>query len=66
MKTYYLDHDYRKDPPEGKPHCIRCQKAIKDPAKAVKVHMVDDWNVAEGGDLLIGKDCWKKILKESK
>jgi hypothetical protein len=62
MKTYQLDPDYRKTPDTTKPFCIRCQKPV-DPNKAVKVEMADEWTVKEGGALLIGRDCWKKITK---
>lgn len=59
---YYLDPDYRKNPPKDKVYCVRCQKAIKDPAKAIKVTVIDDWFVTEGGTSLIGANCWKKIV----
>lgn len=49
-QTYYLDPDYRKDVPEGAENwCARCQKVIKDTAKAVKVVVnYDNWEVTEG------------------
>lgn len=47
---YYLDPDYRKDVKDGvEVWCARCQKEIKDTAKAVKVVVnYDNWDVTEG------------------
>lgn len=71
---YYLDPDYRKEPPKDVPFCIRCQKPIKNVLTAVRVKMVDDWRVYQcdeksvtkddKGTLLIGPDCWKKITEQ--
>lgn len=64
MKTYYLDPDYRKMSDTSKPFCVRCQKEIKDPSKAVKVTLIaDGFHVREGGSDLIGKNCWKFVKK---
>ena len=66
MTAFYLDPDFRRDAPEEGPYCVRCQKRIADISKAV--HVTVDWNtwmVTEGGDDLMGHDCWAKI-SESK
>lgn len=60
----YLDPDFRPKPPKDKPYCCRCQKAIKDTAKAVRVSVDwDTWETKLGGDLLLGPDCFKIISK---
>lgn len=60
-KVYYLDPDYRLEPPKHGAYCIRCQRPIFSTTDAVLVSYVDDFNVVLGGMYLIGKDCWKKI-----
>jgi hypothetical protein len=66
MKGYPLDPDFRKDAPKDRPFCVRCQKEVKDPAKAVKVTVNwDTWQVTEGGNELMGMDCWRAITKEN-
>lgn len=60
-RKYQLNPDFRRDAPRDKPYCVRCQKAV-DPNKAR--HVTVDWNtweVTDGGDELIGPDCWKAI-----
>jgi len=61
-RAFNLDPDFRKDAPEGVAYCVRCQKPIKDATKSVRVTV--DWNtwlVTEGGEELMGADCWKTI-----
>ena len=61
-RAFNLDPDFRKDAPEGVTYCVRCQKPIKDASKAVRVTV--DWNtwlVMEGGEELMGANCWKTI-----
>lgn len=63
-RAFVLDPDFRKDAPKSGPFCVRCQKPIQDPAKAVQVTV--DWNtwlVVAGGEDLMGADCWKKITR---
>lgn len=70
----FLDPDFRKDPPRNddgtfKPHCVRCQKEIHDPGKAVRVRVDwDTWLVSEDseGPELMGVDCWKKVIGSAK
>jgi hypothetical protein len=57
--VYQMDPDFRRDAPEHGAYCVRCQKPIMDPSKAVSVTV--DWNtwlVTEGGSELMGADCW--------
>lgn len=64
-KEYFLDPDFRREPPDEGAYCVRCQKPIHDPAKAIRVTV--DWErvrVKEGGDELMGRDCWKAISGE--
>jgi len=69
---YFLDPDFRRDPkrnPDGSfvCHCVRCQKTIKDPSKAIKVRVNwDNWMVRqdETGKELMGTDCWKVITSK--
>ena len=62
--AYELDPDFRRDAPNGKPYCVRCQKAIADVNKAIHVTVDwDTWLVTEGGTELMGRDCWKQITK---
>lgn len=61
-RAFNLDPDFRKDEPKQGAYCVRCQKPIKDPAVRVTV----DWNtwlVMEGGEELMGADCWRTITK---
>jgi hypothetical protein len=64
-QSFYLDPDFRKLPPKGKPYCVRCQKEIKDISKAVKVTV--NWQTIQvqtdpKGTELIGRDCWKIVM----
>jgi hypothetical protein len=64
-RAFNLDPDFRKDVPEDAMYCVRCQKPIKNMSKAV--HVTVNWNtwlVVEGGEELIGADCWKTITGE--
>ena len=70
MKWYHLDPDYRPNPPAGGARCTRCQKAIKNVQKAVKVFVMyermDHVRLADDQDVqnlveLVGIDCWEKI-----
>lgn len=59
---FYLDPDFRRDAPKTGAYCVRCQKAIANPAKAMAVTVNWDWwSVTKGGPELMGADCWKKI-----
>lgn len=62
----FLDPDYRKEPDTSNPWCWRCQKAIKDTTKAIRVNVIDAmvWPDENGGALL-GRDC-ARIIKLSK
>lgn len=67
---YLLDPDYRVEPDTSKPFCIRCQKPIKNVAKAVPVtehNKSGEWAtfVSVGGKSLIGADCWLIIKKQA-
>lgn len=60
--VYQMDPDFRRDSPDGKPYCVCCQRGV-DPAKAIRVTVDwDRWMVTEGGDELMGKDCWKRMV----
>jgi hypothetical protein len=64
-KRYRLDPDFRRDDPRVGPYCVRCQKKISDPDRATRVTVDwESWLVTEGGDELIGPDCWK-VVKEA-
>lgn len=63
-RAFELDPDFRKNPPKSGPFCVRCQKPIKDPAKAMRVTVDwDNWLVQAGGAELMGADCWRAITK---
>ena len=62
---YHLDPDFRRDAPKEGPYCVRCQKPIRDPKKAAEVTVNwDTWEVTEGGEDLMGLDCWRTITRE--
>lgn len=59
-----LDPDFRREPPDIGDYCVQCQRPIRDPKKAVRVTVDwDTWFVREGGEELVGADCWKEIVK---
>ena len=61
---YALDPDFRRDAPNRGPYCVRCQRPITNLNKAVRVTVDwDAWLVREGGDDLMGQDCWQTITK---
>lgn len=64
---YTLDPDFRRKPPKDKPFCVMCQKEIKNTAKAHKVTVNwDNWTFADGGEELLGHDCYTKQTKGTK
>lgn len=64
---YELDPDFRKNPPEDKPFCCRCQKPITGNFKQVRVNW-DNWTFIEdpNGTDKMGMDCFRKQVKLSK
>lgn len=63
-RAFDLNPDFRKDAPKSGLYCVRCQKPIKDFAKAIRVTVNwNTWLVMQGGNEFMGADCWKTITK---
>jgi len=62
---FFLDPDFRKDPPNTGLYCCRCQRKVEKSYRSVDVN----WNTMEVrndplGKHLIGNDCWKIITSK--
>lgn len=64
MPRYYLNPDFKRDAPKSGRYCVRCQRRLRDRAKVVHVTVDwETWQVTEGGEELMGADCWKGLEK---